>query len=54
MMVMDVGRVLSRQPKAIEPRLDDIRPATEKYPLLRNALSEIEDLITTPEETTRI
>ena len=53
MMVMDVGRVLSRQHKAIEPVLDDIRVGAAEHPLLAAALADIEELITAPEDTTR-
>lgn len=53
MMVMDVGRVLSRQPKAIEPVLDIVRPAAAEHQLLAAALADIEELISAPEDTTR-
>lgn len=53
MMVMDVGRVLTREPKAIEPVLDEIRPAAAEHPLLADALAEIEALVMSPEDTTR-
>lgn len=53
MMVMDVGRVLARQPKAIEPILDEVRPVAGEHRLLAAALDEIEELITAPEDTTR-
>lgn len=53
MMVMDVGRVLSREPKAIEPVIDEIRPAAGEYQLLAKALDDIESMINSPEETTR-
>ncbi|WP_051342351.1 acyl-CoA dehydrogenase family protein [Pseudonocardia spinosispora] len=53
MMVMDVGRVLEREPKAIEPVLDEIRPAAGEHPLLAGALTEIEELVMAPEDTTR-
>lgn len=53
MMVMDVGRVLARQPKAIEPVLDEIRPAAAEHPHLSAALADIEDLINSPEDTAR-
>ncbi len=53
MMVMDVGRVLARQPKAIEPVLDIVRPAAAEHPLLAAALGDIEELIKAPEDTTR-
>jgi putative acyl-CoA dehydrogenase len=53
MMVMDVGRVLHRQPKAIEPILDEVRPAATEHPLLATALRDIEELIKAPEDTTR-
>ena len=53
MMVMDVGRVLARQPKAIEPVLDIVRPAAVEHPLLAAALADIEQVITAPEAATR-
>jgi putative acyl-CoA dehydrogenase len=53
MMVMDVGRVLTREPKAIEPVLDEISPAAAEHPLLADALAEIEELVMAPEDTTR-
>ncbi len=53
MMVMDVGRVLARQPKALEPVLDEIRPVAGEHPLLAAALAQIDELITAPEDTTR-
>lgn len=53
MMVMDVGRVLTRDPKAIEPVVDEIRPAAAEHPLLAQALDEIEELVLSPEDTTR-
>jgi len=53
MMVMDVGRVLTREPKAIEPVLDEIRPAAAGHRLLADALAEIEQLVLAPEDTTR-
>jgi putative acyl-CoA dehydrogenase len=53
MMIMDVGRVLTREPKAIEPVLDEIRPAAAEHPWLAQALTEIEELAEAPEDTTR-
>jgi putative acyl-CoA dehydrogenase len=53
MMVMDLGRVLAREPKAIEPVLDEIRPVAAEHPLLAEALAEVEELIEAPEEATR-
>lgn len=53
MMVMDVGRVLTREPKAIEPVLDEIRPAAAAHPQLADAVAEIEELIAAPEDTAR-
>ncbi len=53
MMVMDVGRVLTREPKAIEPIIDEIRPAADEHPLLADALGEVEELVMSPEDTTR-
>ncbi|WP_433297043.1 acyl-CoA dehydrogenase family protein [Pseudonocardia sp. CA-142604] len=53
MMVMDVGRVLTREPKAIEPVLDEIRPVAAEHPLLADVLAEIDELVMAPEDTTR-
>lgn len=53
MMVMDVGRVLAREPKAIEPVVDEIRPAAAEHPLLADALAEIDELLLAPEDTAR-
>ncbi|GLZ49178.1 acyl-CoA dehydrogenase [Actinomycetospora sp. NBRC 106375] len=53
MMVMDVGRVLAREPKAVEPVLDEIRPVAAEHPLLAAAMREIEELVETPEDTAR-
>ena len=53
MMVMDVGRVLTREPKALEPVLDEIRPGAEEHQLLDAALKEIDELATAPEDTAR-
>lgn len=53
MMVMDVGRVLTREPKALEPVLDEIRPGAAEHPLLDAALKEIDELATAPEQTAR-
>lgn len=53
MMVMDVGRVLTREPKAIEPVLDEIRPAAAEYPALAAALDEIDELVEAPDQTAR-
>lgn len=53
MMVTDVGRVLTREPKAIEPVLDEIRPAAAEHPLLASALEEIDELVMAPEQTAR-
>jgi putative acyl-CoA dehydrogenase len=53
MMVTDVARVLEREPKAIEPILDDLRPVAADHSLIAAALEEIEGLITAPADTTR-
>jgi putative acyl-CoA dehydrogenase len=53
MMVMDVGRVLTREPKAIEPVLDEIRPVAAEHPTLAAAVADIEELVRTPEDTAR-
>jgi putative acyl-CoA dehydrogenase len=53
MMVMDVGRVLTREPKAIEPVIDEIRPAAAEHPLLADVLAEIEELVMAPAATAR-
>lgn len=50
MMVMDVGRVLMREPKAIEPVLDEIRPVAGEHPLLADAMAEIEEMALAPED----
>jgi putative acyl-CoA dehydrogenase len=53
MMVMDVGRVLTRQPDAIEPVLDEIRPIAAEHPLLATALAEIEELVKASQDADR-
>jgi putative acyl-CoA dehydrogenase len=53
MMVMDVGRVLTREPKAIEPVLDEIRTVAAEHPLVAGILAEIEELVMAPEDTAR-
>ena len=53
MMVMDVGRVLTREPKAIEPVIDEIRPVAAAHSLLANVLAEIEELVRAPADTAR-
>jgi putative acyl-CoA dehydrogenase len=53
MMVMDVGRVLSREPKAIEPVIDEIRPVAAEHPLVADALAEIEELVMAPQDIAR-
>jgi len=53
MMVMDVGRVLTREPKAIEPVIDEIRPVAAEYPLVADALADIEELVTATEDIAR-
>jgi putative acyl-CoA dehydrogenase len=50
MMVLDVQRVLTREPKAIEPLLDEVRAAASGEPRLTGALSRIEKMIKTPEQ----
>jgi putative acyl-CoA dehydrogenase len=53
MMVMDVGRVLTRTPEAFAAVRDAIRPAAAEHRLLAEALAEIEELVLAPEETAR-
>jgi putative acyl-CoA dehydrogenase len=53
MMVLDVQRVLTRDPEAVEPLLDDVRAAADAEPRLRLALGEIQAMIRTPEESGR-
>ena len=53
MMVSDVGRVLEREPKAIEPVLDEIRPAAAEHRLLADAVADVEESIKDPEGTAR-
>jgi putative acyl-CoA dehydrogenase len=48
MMVLDVQRVLTREPKAIEPLLDEVRDVAHAEPRLTSAVAEIEELIKTP------
>jgi putative acyl-CoA dehydrogenase len=48
MMVLDVQRVLDREPKAIEPLLDEVRAASGTEPRLARPLAEIEDMIKDP------
>jgi putative acyl-CoA dehydrogenase len=53
MMVMDVGRVLTREPKAIEPVIDEIRPVAAEHPLVADALAEIEEFVMAPQDAAR-
>lgn len=53
MMVLDVQRVLTREPKAIEPLLDEVRDAAGSEQRIGSALAEIEKLIKMPELTGR-
>ena len=48
MMVLDVERVLSREPKAVEPLLDEIRDVAAAEPRLISALGELETSVTSP------
>jgi putative acyl-CoA dehydrogenase len=49
--VLDVRRVVTREPKAIEPRLDEVRAASSAEPRLTHAVTDIEEMIKTPETT---
>ncbi|MBV9794167.1 MAG: acyl-CoA dehydrogenase family protein [Actinobacteria bacterium] len=49
MMVLDVQRVLAREPKAIEPLLDEIRAAAPAEPRLAAAAAAIEAAATRPD-----
>jgi putative acyl-CoA dehydrogenase len=53
MMVLDVQRVLDREPKAIEPVLDELRAAAGAEQRLLRAVRELEQLIKTPERNGR-
>jgi putative acyl-CoA dehydrogenase len=53
MMVLDVARVLEREPKAVEPLLDEIRAAAEAEPLLADAAAEIETAALRPHDAGR-
>lgn len=53
MMVLDVQRVLTREPKAIEPLLDEIRDCSAGERRLSTALAGIEELIERPEAADR-
>jgi putative acyl-CoA dehydrogenase len=48
MMVLDVQRVLTREPKASEPLLDELRAAAAAEPRLTGAIARIEKMISTP------
>ena len=48
MMVLDVERVLAREPKAVEPLLDEIRDVAAAEPRLIAALSALETSLTSP------
>jgi putative acyl-CoA dehydrogenase len=53
MMVLDVQRVLIREPKAIEPLLDEVRAVATGEPRLIRALARIEEMIKSPENAGR-
>lgn len=53
MMVMDVGRVLTRHPEAFATVRDLIRPAATEHALLADTLNDLEQLVLAPEETVR-
>src|SRR6185369_13728962 len=48
MMVLDVERVLTREPKAVEPFLDEIRDVAAGEPRLIDALASLETSVTAP------
>jgi putative acyl-CoA dehydrogenase len=48
MMVLDVERVLTKEPKAVEPLLDEIRDVAAGEPRLIGALAELENSVTAP------
>jgi putative acyl-CoA dehydrogenase len=50
MMVLDVQRVLTREPEAIEPLFEEVRAASDAEPRLKRAVAEIQDMITRPDE----
>jgi putative acyl-CoA dehydrogenase len=53
MMVLDVQRVLTREPKAIEPLLDEVRAAATAEPRLARAIAGIETMISSPDHAGR-
>jgi putative acyl-CoA dehydrogenase len=53
MMVLDVQRVLTCEPKAIEPLLNEVCNAAHAEPRLTEAVAGIEELIKTPSFTSR-
>jgi putative acyl-CoA dehydrogenase len=53
MMVLDVARVLDREPKAVEPLLDEIRAAAGAEPRLADAAADIESAVLRPVDTGR-
>jgi putative acyl-CoA dehydrogenase len=46
MMVLDIERVLAREPKAVEPFLDEIRDVAAAEPRLIAALADLETSVT--------
>jgi putative acyl-CoA dehydrogenase len=53
MMVLDVARVLEREPKAVEPLLDEVRAAADSEPRLADAAADIEQAVLRPHDTGR-
>ncbi len=48
MMVLDVERVLTREPKAVEPLLDEVRDAAAGEPRLTAAVADLEAAVSAP------
>lgn len=53
MMVMDVGRVLTRQPEALSAVLDELRPIADEHAPIASAIRTIEALASSPQDTSR-
>jgi putative acyl-CoA dehydrogenase len=53
MMVLDVVRVLEREPKAAEPLLDELRDAAGAEPRLAGMIDELESAVLAPHDAGR-
>jgi putative acyl-CoA dehydrogenase len=53
MMVLDVVRVLEREPKAVEPLLDELREAAAAEPRLVGVIDDLESAVLSPHDAGR-